>query len=106
MMALQDIRGNGIHIDKVHLPKTSSGLAIHLKMRNNPDQLTYTNILDNSSSPTTDYMFWRPSQLKSAQAFTFDDDNNLIPLSLRDNLDSQDIRYKVGGILNKRFKNE
>jgi hypothetical protein len=37
MMVLEDIRGNGIHIDKVHLPKTSSGLAIHLKMRNNPD---------------------------------------------------------------------
>lgn len=106
MMVLKDIKDNGININKVHLPKTSSGLAIHLKMRNNPDQLTYTNILDNSEQPITDYMFWRPNQLKSAQAFTFDDDNNLIPLSLRDNLDSQDIRYKVGGILNKRFKNE
>lgn len=59
---------------------------------------------DNSSRPITDYMFWRPNQLKSAQAFTFDDNNNLIPLSLRDNLDSPDMRYKEGGKLNKRFK--
>ena len=41
-----------------------------------------------------------PEQIKLADAITYDDLGNIIPLSKRDNLLSPDIRYKIRGKLN------
>lgn len=43
--------------------------------------------------PTTDYIITKPSQAKSADAVTFDDNGIRIPLGKRDNFNRNDIRY-------------
>lgn len=45
--------------------------------------------------PTTDYIITKPSQAKSANAVTFDDNGVRIPLGLRDNFKLNDIRYGI-----------
>jgi len=42
------------------------------------------------------YVFFEPSQLKSADNITYDDDGNVIPLSERFNPENDDIRYSFG----------
>ena len=43
----------------------------------------------------TDYLVLGPSNIKSADPFTFDDNGNLIPLSERFNADNDDIRFRM-----------
>lgn len=43
--------------------------------------------------PSTDYIAFKPSQIKSADPITYDDDGNVIPLSRRFQMDNPDIRY-------------
>lgn len=45
----------------------------------------------------TDYLVLGPSDIKSADPFTFDDNGNLIPLSERFNTESDDIRFRISG---------
>lgn len=45
----------------------------------------------------TDYLVLGPSNIKSADPFTFDDNGNLIPLSERFNTESDDIRFRISG---------
>lgn len=42
-----------------------------------------------------------PSQIKSADAVTYDDDGNVIPLSKRFNQEEQDIRYSLAPVVDK-----
>lgn len=43
----------------------------------------------------TDYLVLGPSNIKSADPFTFDDNGNLIPLSERFNAENDDIRFRI-----------
>lgn len=45
----------------------------------------------------TDYLVLDPSNIKSADPFTFDNNGNLIPLSERFNTESDDIRFRISG---------
>lgn len=45
----------------------------------------------------TDYLVLGPSDIKSADPFTFDDNGNLIPLSERFNTERDDIRFRISG---------
>lgn len=47
----------------------------------------------------------RRTQIKSADAITYDDKGNIIPLSLRDNFQIADTRYKSGGSIKIKKKN-
>ena len=46
--------------------------------------------------PTMQYVAFYPTQIKSADPATYDDNGNLIPLSERFNDDKQDIRFSIG----------
>ena len=48
-------------------------------------------------SPITDYVAFSPNQIKSAEAVTYDDNGNVIPLSERFNEEKEDIRFREGG---------
>ena len=48
-----------------------------------------------SNVPIDDYIFFNSSDVKSADAVTYDDDGNVIPLSERFNRDKNDIRFSV-----------
>lgn len=51
------------------------------------------NNLNTSAEESTDYLFKDPSQAKSADPITYDDNGNVIPLSERFNSENDDIRY-------------
>lgn len=51
----------------------------------------YDGITDNDS----EYVVFDPEQVKSAEAVTYDDNGNVIPLSERFNTDNDDIRYSM-----------
>lgn len=44
-------------------------------------------------------LVFEPNQIKSADAVTYDDNGNVIPLSERFNESNEDIRYSLGGLL-------
>ena len=60
---------------------------------------------DSEYGVITDYIASKPNQIKSADAITYDNAKNIIPLSRRDNFISSDIRYQNGGKIIQRFKN-
>ena len=49
------------------------------------------------------YLVWNPTQIKSAEPVTYDDNGNVIPLSERFNLEKDDIRYMI--MLNNTSEN-
>ena len=49
------------------------------------------------------YLVWNPTQIKSAEPVTYDDNGNVIPLSERFNLGKDDIRYMI--MLNNTSEN-
>ena len=53
------------------------------------------NQLDTSARASTVYMFAQPSQAKSAETITYDDEGNIIPLSKRFNSSVSDIRFNL-----------
>lgn len=65
--------------------------------RDGNDGLVITNARDNQLRPraeeSTVYMFRSPSQAKSADTITYDDEGNVIPLSKRFNTGEPDMRY-------------
>lgn len=54
---------------------------------------------------TVHYVVLNPSNIKSADAITYDDNGNVIPLSERFNTARKDIRYKVRNIVGNSGKN-
>ena len=67
-----------------------------------------TNLFDNPefiihrTTPITisEFILGHPEQIKLADAITYSDNGEIIPMSLRDNLKNPDIRYQQGGKLN------
>ena len=51
---------------------------------------------DSARSPSSVYVVFNPNQIKSAEAVTYDDNGNVIPLSERFNESSDDIRFSIG----------
>ena len=47
-------------------------------------------------SPIAEYVAFSPNQIKSAEAVTYDDNGNVIPLGERFNEDKEDIRFREG----------
>lgn len=54
---------------------------------------SYTNLVEDKRS--TSYVVFNPSQIKSADPVTYDDNGNVIPLSERFKADSPDIRFSI-----------
>lgn len=55
------------------------------------------NQLDTSARASTVYMFAQPSQAKSAETITYDDEGNIIPISKRFDASTSDMRYALTG---------
>ena len=55
------------------------------------------NQLDTSARASTVYMFAQPSQAKSAETITYDDEGNIIPISKRFNAGNPDMRFALTG---------
>lgn len=60
-------------------------------------------LYDNNGLP--EIVIGNPKHIKSANTITYDNAQNIIPLSRRDNFISSDIRYQNGGKIIQRFKN-
>lgn len=60
---------------------------------NGIDGFVYENVVEDVGSFDPSYVVIDPSNIKSAEPFTFDNDYNLIPLSERFRADSPDIRH-------------
>jgi hypothetical protein len=65
---------------------------------------------DSEYGAITDYIASKPNQIKSADAVTYDDNGVRIPLGLRDNFRSKDIRYGIipiigGAALSNQYAN-
>ncbi|MBR4406435.1 MAG: hypothetical protein IKT30_08685, partial [Bacteroidaceae bacterium] len=55
----------------------------------------YDGVIADRSENYKEYVAFYPSQIKSAETFTFDDQGNLIPLSQRFNEQDDDIRFRL-----------
>lgn len=68
--------------------------------RNTSDGAIFKNVTDAASPElthkiVTDYVAYSPSQIKSADPVTYDDNGNVIPLSQRFNPENEDIRFST-----------
>lgn len=59
------------------------------------DGLVYVNEWEDSDNKNDSYVVFSPSQIKSAEPVTYDNDGNVIPLSERFNEENEDIRFKA-----------
>lgn len=59
------------------------------------DGLVYVNEWEDSDSKSDSYVVFSPSQIKSADPVTYDDNGNVIPLSQRFNPENADIRFST-----------
>lgn len=72
-----------------------------------PDELGVALTKGTISKPiVAEIITGNPSNIKSANAITYDDFGNIIPLSKRDNFNISDIRYKKGGSIHIKEKNK
>lgn len=72
-----------------------------------PDELGVALTKGTISKPiVAEIITGNPSNIKSANAITYDDFGNIIPLSKRDNFNIFDIRYKQGGSIHIKEKNK
>ncbi len=74
-------------------------LAVNMAKDAGYDGMKYTNEVEDIGSTT--YIAFSPSQIKSADPVTYDDQGNVIPLSERFNPEKEDIRFSVEQLSDK-----
>jgi hypothetical protein len=90
---LRDAVKAGVDISESEISDARSNQdARDLLIRKGVDGIVYKNEAEGRGDS---YIVFKPSQIKSADAVTYDDAGNVIPLSERFNEQSDDIRYKI-----------
>ena len=77
-----------------------------LKKRNELIAQGYDGVINTEDGKVIEYVAFYPEQIKSAEAFTEDDDGDLIPLVQRFNRFNQDIRFSKAGTLTGEQRQE
>jgi len=65
-------------------------------IKNGNDGAVFENVQDGSDEYDTIYVVFDPTQYKSADPVTYDDNGNVIPLSKRFDQSTDDLRYSIG----------
>ena len=101
------VDADGANFDKIEfapLGTTTTGRLITYAKEHKYTAVVINNVVDNGMfgevtddvrKPSTDYVIFDSSQIKSADPVTYDNNGNVIPLSERFNADNEDIRYSL-----------
>ncbi len=107
--ALAFVRENGLDESMIEARgETETNIVVAKAMASGKyDGVIVKNVLDIGAESevaeeqtTTDYVAFSPNQIKSAEAVSYDDAGNVIPLSQRFNPAKKDIRYRKGELQN------
>lgn len=79
---------NDYHIDATY---NDAGRNERIRMQ----QEGYDGVINTEDGEVVEYVAFEPSQIKSADPVTYDDEGNVIPLSKRFNKRSDDIRFSI-----------
>ena len=83
----------GVYADEETGEITTNAMA-EWAARNGYDSITFVDV-DDGGLTTVDVVFDPQRNAKSADTITYDDEGNIIPISMRFNQDNNDIRYKT-----------